>query len=106
MRCIAATIETENGWPRVDKWICNFFGFFNTIGPHINMYLWWNKYLTAFQMIQFVMIGVHSFQLLYLTISLSQHAIQSLNFDSLIQKVHLSAPVPASKNASKSTVHY
>ena len=56
-----------------------FFGFLNSIvhmvmytyyglaalGPHMNRFLWWKKYLTAFQMIQFVMIGVHSFQLLF-----------------------------------------
>lgn len=56
-----------------------FFGFLNSIvhmvmytyyglaaiGPHMNKYLWWKKYLTAFQMVQFVLIGLHSFQLLF-----------------------------------------
>ncbi|XP_053213941.1 elongation of very long chain fatty acids protein 7-like [Panonychus citri] len=54
-----------------------FFGFINSIvhvimytyyglaaiGPSMKPYLWWKKYLTIFQLIQFVAIGVHSFQL-------------------------------------------
>ncbi|CAH1100722.1 unnamed protein product [Psylliodes chrysocephalus] len=56
-----------------------FFGFLNTfvhiimysyymlsaMGPHMQKYLWWKKYLTALQMIQFVAIMVHAFQLLF-----------------------------------------
>lgn len=55
-----------------------FFGFINTfvhiimytyymlsaIGPHMQKYLWWKKYLTTLQMVQFVAIMVHAFQLL------------------------------------------
>lgn len=56
-----------------------FFGFLNTFvhivmytyymlsafGPKVQKYLWWKKYLTALQLIQFVGIMVHAFQLLF-----------------------------------------
>nr|BBF94995.1 elongation of very long chain fatty acids protein 15 [Orthetrum albistylum] len=56
-----------------------FFGLLNTfvhivmyfyymvaaIGPQLQKYLWWKKYLTALQMIQFVLVMVHAFQLLF-----------------------------------------
>lgn len=35
------------------------------LGPRIQPYLWWKKYLTALQMIQFVLVMVHAFQLLF-----------------------------------------
>lgn len=35
------------------------------IGPHMSKYLRWKRYLTTFQMIQFVAIFTHSFQLLF-----------------------------------------
>lgn len=57
-----------------------FFGLLNTfvhivmysyyllaaLGPRVQPYLWWKKYLTAFQMIQFIAIMVHAFQLLFI----------------------------------------
>lgn len=56
-----------------------FFGFANSIvhivmyiyfglsavGPSIHKYLWWKKYLTAFQLVQFIAIMAHSFQLFF-----------------------------------------
>ncbi|XP_071445056.1 very long chain fatty acid elongase AAEL008004-like [Hetaerina americana] len=56
-----------------------FFGLLNTfvhivmyfyymlaaIGPQLQRFLWWKKYLTALQMIQFVLVMVHAFQLLF-----------------------------------------
>lgn len=56
-----------------------FFGFLNTFvhivmylyymmaafGPEMQKYLWWKKYLTILQMIQFVAVGIHSFQLFF-----------------------------------------
>nr|QMX41530.1 very long chain fatty acid elongation protein ELO5 [Dioryctria abietella] len=56
-----------------------FFGMLNTfvhivmysyyllaaLGPEIQKYLWWKKYLTALQMVQFVLVFVHAFQLLF-----------------------------------------
>lgn len=57
-----------------------FFGFLNTfvhiimysyyliaaLGPQYQKYLWWKKYLTTIQMIQFVLVMVHAFQLLFI----------------------------------------
>ncbi|KAK4295101.1 hypothetical protein Pmani_032317 [Petrolisthes manimaculis] len=56
-----------------------FFGFINTfvhivmyvyymlsaMGPQYRRYIWWKKYLTNFQMIQFIMIFGHAFQLCF-----------------------------------------
>ncbi|XP_059052317.1 elongation of very long chain fatty acids protein AAEL008004 [Achroia grisella] len=57
-----------------------FFGMLNTfvhiimytyyllaaLGPQIQKYLWWKKYLTALQMVQFVLVFLHAFQLLFI----------------------------------------
>ena len=57
-----------------------FFGLLNTfvhivmyayyllaaLGPWIQPYLWWKKYLTSLQMIQFIMVMIHAFQLLFI----------------------------------------
>ncbi|CAD1475278.1 unnamed protein product, partial [Heterotrigona itama] len=57
-----------------------FFGMLNTFvhivmysyyflaafGPKIQPYLWWKKYLTALQMVQFILVMVHAFQLLFI----------------------------------------
>lgn len=57
-----------------------FFGLLNTfvhivmytyyllaaMGPKVQPYLWWKKYLTAFQMLQFIAIMTHAFQLLFI----------------------------------------
>uniref|UniRef100_A0A182M2S0 Elongation of very long chain fatty acids protein n=1 Tax=Anopheles culicifacies TaxID=139723 RepID=A0A182M2S0_9DIPT len=39
---------------------------FTALGPQFQRYLWWKKYLTALQMVQFVLIMVHAFQLLFI----------------------------------------
>ncbi|XP_076164233.1 very long chain fatty acid elongase AAEL008004 [Ptiloglossa arizonensis] len=57
-----------------------FFGLLNTfvhivmysyyllsaLGPKIQPYLWWKKYLTSLQMVQFILVMVHAFQLLFI----------------------------------------
>ncbi|XP_025419985.1 elongation of very long chain fatty acids protein AAEL008004-like isoform X2 [Sipha flava] len=57
-----------------------FFGLLNTfvhiimyayymlaaLGPNVQKYLWWKKYLTSLQMIQFLAIMIHAFQLLFI----------------------------------------
>lgn len=57
-----------------------FFGMLNTfvhivmysyyllaaLGPKVQPYLWWKKYLTAMQMVQFVLVMVHAFQLFFI----------------------------------------
>lgn len=58
----------------------SFFGFLNTLvhivmytyyllaamGPRMQKYLWWKKYLTTFQMVQFILVMLHAFQLLFI----------------------------------------
>jgi len=59
---------------------CTLIGFTNTfihtlmyfyymmaaMGPQYQKFLWWKKYLTHFQMIQFVIVFVHSMQLFFI----------------------------------------
>lgn len=35
------------------------------MGPKYQKFIWWKKYLTAFQMVQFIAIFIHQFQLLF-----------------------------------------
>ena len=35
------------------------------IGPHLQPYLWWKKYITKLQLTQFVLVMTHCFQLLF-----------------------------------------
>ncbi|KAK9500528.1 hypothetical protein O3M35_001776 [Rhynocoris fuscipes] len=35
-------------------------------GPQMQKYLWWKKYLTVMQMVQFIIVTVHAFQLLFI----------------------------------------
>ncbi|KAK6635085.1 hypothetical protein RUM43_008049 [Polyplax serrata] len=39
---------------------------FSAMGPQYQKYLWWKKYLTTLQMIQFVLVMIHAFQLLFI----------------------------------------
>ncbi|XP_030376555.1 elongation of very long chain fatty acids protein AAEL008004 isoform X2 [Scaptodrosophila lebanonensis] len=39
---------------------------FSAMGPQYQKYLWWKKYLTTLQMVQFILIMVHAFQLLFI----------------------------------------
>ncbi|XP_046806644.1 elongation of very long chain fatty acids protein AAEL008004 isoform X3 [Lucilia cuprina] len=39
---------------------------FSAMGPQYQKYLWWKKYLTTLQMVQFIAIMVHAFQLLFI----------------------------------------
>ncbi|KAI4462094.1 fatty acid acyl transferase-related [Holotrichia oblita] len=42
-----------------------FYYMIAAMGPEYQRYIWWKKYLTTFQMVQFVAIFTHQFQLLY-----------------------------------------
>ena len=35
------------------------------LGPHYQKYIWWKSYVTKIQLIQFVLVMIHSFQLLF-----------------------------------------
>uniref|UniRef100_A0A1B6D8X5 Elongation of very long chain fatty acids protein n=1 Tax=Clastoptera arizonana TaxID=38151 RepID=A0A1B6D8X5_9HEMI len=43
-----------------------FYYMVAAMGPRYQKYIWWKKYLTSFQMIQFVAIFTHQFQLLFI----------------------------------------
>lgn len=42
-----------------------FYYMVSAMGPEYQKYIWWKKYLTAFQMVQFICIFVHQFQLVF-----------------------------------------
>ncbi|XP_078050496.1 very long chain fatty acid elongase AAEL008004 isoform X1 [Augochlora pura] len=46
--------------------IMYFYYMVAAMGPDYQKYIWWKKYLTTFQMVQFVMIMSHQFQLLFI----------------------------------------
>lgn len=46
--------------------IMYFYYMLAAIGPQMQPYLWWKKYLTSMQMIQFVCVMVHAFQLFFI----------------------------------------
>lgn len=48
----------------VHIWMYVYY-FLAAFGPQMQKYLWWKKYLTILQLIQFVGIAGHSFQLLF-----------------------------------------
>jgi hypothetical protein len=63
------------------------------MGPRFQKYLWWKKYLTAFQMMQFVVVGLHSFQLLFIECDFPTafswwSAVQALLFFNLFKNFH------------------
>lgn len=43
-----------------------FYYLVAAMGPRFQKYLWWKKYLTGFQMLQFLCVGVHGSQLLFI----------------------------------------
>lgn len=42
-----------------------FYYMIAAMGPKYQKYIWWKKYLTSFQMVQFIAIFAHQFQLLF-----------------------------------------
>uniref|UniRef100_A0A2A4J036 Elongation of very long chain fatty acids protein n=1 Tax=Heliothis virescens TaxID=7102 RepID=A0A2A4J036_HELVI len=42
-----------------------FYYMVAAMGPKYQKYIWWKKYLTAFQMVQFVLIFSHQLQVLF-----------------------------------------
>lgn len=45
--------------------IMYFYYMVSAMGPKYQKYVWWKKYLTTFQMVQFVLIFAHQFQILF-----------------------------------------
>ena len=46
--------------------IMYFYYFLAALGPQVQKYLWWKKYLTKLQMVQFVVFIVHALQPLFI----------------------------------------
>ncbi|KAK0166820.1 hypothetical protein PV327_004303 [Microctonus hyperodae] len=75
-----------------------FFGLLNTfvhiimygyyllaaLGPKIQPYLWWKKYLTSLQMIQFVLVMIHAFQLLFIECNYSKAFVWWIGMHSVL----------------------
>ncbi len=77
--CVFVTfVRSDGSWFGSSGGHSTFFGLVNTfvhivmyfyymvaaMGPKYHRFLWWKKYLTTLQMVQFVMIIAHAFQLL------------------------------------------
>lgn len=75
------------------------------MGPEYQKYIWWKKYLTSFQMLQFIAIFAHQFQLLFtecdypktFMIWIAIHGLMFLFLFSDFYKVNYSK-VPKKKN--------
>ncbi|XP_012263954.1 elongation of very long chain fatty acids protein AAEL008004-like isoform X2 [Athalia rosae] len=104
-----------------------FFGLLNTfvhivmysyyllsaLGPKVAPYLWWKKYLTAFQMLQFVAIMVHAFQLLFIDCNypkafvwwIGMHAVMFFFlFNEFYQQQYAQKRLKASKKGSQTSL--
>ena len=46
--------------------IMYFYYMVSAMGPRYARFIWWKKYLTTIQMIQFIMISAHAFQLCFI----------------------------------------
>lgn len=82
-----------------------FYYMISAMGPEYQKYIWWKKYLTSFQMLQFVAIFAHQFQLLFtecdypktFMIWIAIHGLMFLFLFSDFYKVNYSK-VPKKKN--------
>nr|CAH0104065.1 unnamed protein product [Daphnia galeata] len=80
--------------------------FMAAMGPQFQKYLWWKKYLTVFQMIQFVCVGLHSLQLFFITCDYPKayawgSLIQTIIYFILFKNYHTRA---YSKNTNRSSI--
>lgn len=49
----------------VHIWMYSYY-FLSALGPKVQRFLWWKKYLTTLQMVQFILVILHAFQLLFI----------------------------------------
>nr|UTO68440.1 elongation of very long chain fatty acids protein 1 [Daphnia magna] len=73
-----------------------FYYLMAAMGPRFQKYLWWKKYVTVFQMVQFVCVGFHSLQLLFVECNFPTafslwSVVQALLFLSLFKNFHSKA---------------
>lgn len=58
--------------------------FLSALGPGVQKHLWWKKYLTSLQMIQFTAIFLHSMQLLFRSCNVPNTIIVYTMFNTLV----------------------
>jgi hypothetical protein len=76
--------------------IMYFYYLMAAMGPQFQKYLWWKKYLTVFQMVQFFLVGLHGLQLLFIECNFptafSWYAlVQTVFFFNLFKNFHSNA---------------
>lgn len=76
--------------------IMYFYYLMAAMGPRFQKYLWWKRYVTVFQMIQFVCVGFHSLQLLFVECNFPTafslwSVVQTVLFLSLFKNFHSKA---------------
>ncbi|GJQ76026.1 hypothetical protein Trydic_g18079 [Trypoxylus dichotomus] len=84
-----------------------FYYMVAAMGPKYQRYIWWKKYLTTFQMVQFVAIFAHQFQLLFIDCNypkgfmvwIAMHGVLFLFLFSDFYKVKYSNDKKAVKNS-------
>ncbi|KAK4019678.1 hypothetical protein OUZ56_001691 [Daphnia magna] len=79
--------------------IMYFYYLMAAMGPRVQKYLWWKKYLTVFQMVQFFLVGLHGLQLLFIECNFptafSWYAlVQTVFFFQLFKNFHSKAYKP------------
>lgn len=66
VRYVAGGHATLLGWINAFVHIIMYtYYMLSAFGPHVQKYLWWKKYLTSLQLIQFSIILVHNLNLLF-----------------------------------------
>lgn len=84
-----------------------FYYMVSAMGPEFQRFLWWKRYLTSFQMLQFVAIFAHQFQLLFtecdypksFMIWIAVHGLMFLFLFSDFYKVNYRGAKPANQGA-------
>lgn len=88
--------------------IMYFYYMVAAMGPKYQKYIWWKKYLTSFQMVQFVAIFIHQFQLLFVDCNYPKSfmvwiALHGVLFLFLFSKFYKQSYKPSDKETSAST---
>lgn len=86
--------------------IMYFYYMVAAMGPEYQKYIWWKKYLTTFQMVQFVAIFIHQFQLLFVECNYPKSfmvwiALHGVLFLFLFSNFYKQRYTPAEKAAHK-----
>lgn len=76
------------------------------LGPHIQKYLWWKKYITMLQLVQFGLLGVHwayfvTFHKNYPAFYVINYALQVILYIILFTRFYLQTYHGAKKNTTQ-----